>query len=115
MLGISWTRLFNLLFFQEKYFWKIVCFCCTGLLLIQVFYDFYITKPTVSSAKRINLSNIYFPDIVICLDEDGFDKGKLKEYGYNHSAAYFLGTINGNFTGWSGIKNKDPLRQNSII
>ena len=113
--GTDKTRvIFSALFLEEKYFLKIVCFCCTGLLLVQVFHSFFIDKPTVSSVEKTNLSRIYFPDVIVCFEE-GFDEEKLKQYGYADSFRYYLGFHPDKFIGWSGRNNEDPHRQDSSI
>ena len=104
------SRIFLTLFVEEKYIWKLACLCCTGFLLIQILDNYLVTKPTVSSEEEVKLSDISFPDLVICL-ENGFDKKSLKKHGYNNSWLYTAGLDkHRNFIGWSGTNNKDPLR-----
>ena len=105
-----WKLILSSLFFEEKYLWKLICLCCTGLLLVQIFLNFFFVKPTVTSVERTNLSKINFPDIIVCF-EDGFDKEKLDYYGYPDSYRYFLGQSKDNFIGWSGIENEDSFRK----
>ena len=107
-------QVFLSFFVDEKYFWKIICLCCTGWLLLQVIVDFFIVKPTFSAVENSKLSQIYFPDIVVCL-ENGFDQKQLKLYDYDTSLLYFLGRSGRDkFIGWSGKENTDQFRRNSI-
>ena len=112
---MAWVNIFSILFVKEKYVWKLACLVCTGLLLIQIFEDFFINKPTVSSVDELDLSDIQFPDLIICR-EDGFNKRWLVELGYNKSWNYFIGRDHlQNFIGWSGKGNKDPFRRDLNI
>ena len=112
---MAWVNIFSILFVKEKYIWKLACLVCTGLLLIQIFEDFFINKPTVSSVDELDLSDIQFPDLIICR-EDGFNKRWLVELGYNKSWNYFIGRDHlQNFIGWSGKGNKDPFRRDLNI
>ena len=112
---MAWVDIFSTLFVKEKYVWKLACLVCTGLLLIQIFEDFFINKPTVSSVDELDLSDIQFPDLIICR-EDGFNKRWLVELGYNKSWNYFIGRDHlQNFIGWSGKGNKDPFRRDLNI
>ena len=84
---------------------------CTGLLLIQIFQDFFIGKPTISSVHELDIFDIQFPDLIICR-QDGFNKSGLGEHGYNTSWNYFIGRdYLQNFIGWSGRDNIDPFRR----
>ena len=112
---MAWVDIFSTLFVKEKYVWKLACLVCTGLLLIQIFEDFFINKPTVSSVDELDLSDIQFPDLIICR-EDGFNKRWLVELGCNKSWNYFIGRDHlQNFIGWSGKGNKDPFRRDLNI
>ena len=103
------------LFVKEKYAWKLACLVCTGLVLTQIFEDFFFDKPTVSSVDELDISYIQFPDLIICL-QDGFDKTGLVEHGYNTSWNYFIGRDHlQNFIGWSGRDNIDPFRRDLNI
>ena len=106
---------FSALFVKEKYAWKLACLVCTGLLLFQIFEDYFIAKPTVSSVDELDLSEIQFPDLIICT-QSGFDKIGLADYGYNTSWNYFTGKNHlENFIGWSGMDNINPFRRNLNI
>ena len=72
--------------------------------------DFLKNKPTISSNKKIRLSQILFPDVLLCF-ENGFDQRKLEKYGYNSSGYFYRGLSNqNNFIGWSGLEEEDSLR-----
>ena len=104
----------SILFCKEKYFWKLLCLCCTGFLLLELFRDFFCLKPTVSTVEEIHLSQIQFPDVLVCL-EHGFDNTHMKRHGYETTFQYFLGFSlgNTNFIGWNGLKGNDSLRTDS--
>ena len=100
------SRLIVLLF-VKNYFWKIICLCCTGFLLMEIFMDFLKIKPTITSNKKVRLSQIRFPDVLLCF-ENGFDQRKLLKYGYNASGHFYRGlSKQNNFIGWSGLKAED--------
>ena len=102
---------FSACFVKEKYFWKVLCLCCTALLLFWLLMDFFWIKPTVSTEEKINLSQDIFPNILVCR-ENGFDQKQLESYGYPSSFGYFTGIDKNNtFVGWSGLDNTDPLRK----
>ena len=104
---------FSACFVNEKYFWKVLSICCTVLLLIQLLWDFFWIKPTVSSFETIKLSQDIFPDILVCKD-NGFELKELERYGYSHNKigdyVYGIGK-NNKFVGWSGLDRSDPLRK----
>ena len=84
-----------------------ICLCCTGSLLIESFVDYFKIKPTVSSFHKVRLSEISFPDVLVCY-ENGFDEKKMNLYGYKASGYYYRGWDNqNNLIGWSGINEQD--------
>ena len=104
-------RILSAFFQQEKYFWKLLCLCCTGILVFQLLEDYLWIKPTVSSFEQVSLSSDMFPDILVCR-EAGFDPIKLGKYGYKKVSKYVDGVGDtGTFVGWSGLHNMDPLRK----
>ena len=117
MVGLckdTFSGIVFILFVKEKYFWKLLCLCCTGFLLIQLFMDYLCLKPTVSTVEEIKLSQNHFPDVLVCL-ENGFDNWQMEHHGYNTSFQYFTGFSGGNknFIGWNGLNRTDPFRKNS--
>ena len=99
---------------QEKYFWKLICFICSSFLALQLFLDYFLIAPTVSSFERLQLSPDFTPDILVCNGE-GFVKRNLEKHGYNSTFQTFnymtgLGE-NGSFVGWNGLLNIDSLRK----
>ena len=102
-----------MLFMREKYVWTVTCICCTGLLFHEIFMDFFVAKPTITSVEETNLSEIDFPDVLVCV-QNGFSRKMLKRYGYDDSFGYFVGQDEwGNFIGWNGLNNEDPFRHDS--
>ena len=98
-------------FVKEKYFWKLLCFCCTALLVHQILVDFLFVKPTGSTVERVKLSEDMFPDIIVCKDE-GFNKEKLRGHGYDTVFGYATGGVHPHETlvGWGGNSSTDTLR-----
>ena len=106
-------HIFSSLFLKEKYAWTFFCVCCTGFLLFKILMDFFVTKQTVTSVEEVDISEIEFPDVLVCL-EDGFDKNALKGYGYGGSYQYLLGrNHSNNFIGWNGLQNNNLFRRDS--
>ena len=104
-------RVFSSVFVKEKYFWKMACLFCTGWLLMQIMMDFFILRPTFTAVEDVKLSQIHFPDVLVCL-ENGFDQKQLQQYEYDASFRYFLGWSRlNNFVGWSGLENKESRRK----
>ena len=104
-------RIYSFLFSKEKCFWYLISISCTGFLLKGIFMDFFVLKPTVSSRTELALSEVRFPDILVCL-EIGFDQKKLEDYGYTSSYWYYQGTNNQrNFIGWNGDDGNDPIQR----
>ena len=105
------VQAFSACFINEKYIWKLLCLCCTVLLLMWLFRDFFWIKPTVTTVEKIKLSQDIFPNILVCR-EMGFDQKQLESHGYQGPFGYFTGfDKNNTFIGWSGLDNKDPLRK----
>jgi hypothetical protein len=71
---------FSACFVTEKYFWKLVCVFCTGLLFSLLLWDCFWIRPTVSTVERIKLTWDIFPDILVCR-VPGFEIKQLKRYG----------------------------------
>ena len=90
----------------EKVF-KLACALLTFLLIGQELVNFAITKPTVTSMEEKGLETDDIPEAVICF-EPGFDKEKLKKYGYNRTVQYYRGVRPSDFKfiGWNGAKNE---------
>ena len=104
---------FHLLLWKEKYIWKVFCIFCTFILFLQLFADYFIVKPTVSSVAEISLEQVYFPDVFVCL-ENGFDKKRLNLHGYDSSGNFYFGINQAqDFIGWSGFDTLDPFRKDS--
>ena len=76
-----------------------------------LFRDYFWIKPTVSTVEKIQLSQDNFPNILFCR-QIGFDQKQLEKYGYHGLFEYFTGMDKNNtFVGWSGLDNKDPMRE----
>ena len=102
--------IFSVWFIQEKYFWRLLCAFCSGVLTIHLLTEWIVVKPTGSSYQQVPLSVLDIPDILVCRRE-GFHHGKLREYGYQKTSKYNDGVAsNGMFVGWSGLHNLDPIR-----
>ena len=86
---------------QEKYFWKLICFICSSFLALQLFLDYFLIAPTVSSFERIQLSPDFIPDILVCNGE-----GFVRTFNYMTGLAE-----NGTFVGWNGLFDIDSLRK----
>ena len=83
----------------------LVCTGLTGFLLIKVFINYSITRPTSTSLRFVELDRSTFPDIVVCL-QPPFNKAALKEFGYTQTS-YFRGVSNKDvFIGWNGVEGK---------
>ena len=106
---------------QEKYFWKLICFICSSFLALQLFLDYFLIAPTVSSFERLQLSPDFTPDILVC-DGEGFVEKSLEKHGYKSTFSnlnYITGPFNymtgleenGTFFGWNGLQNIDSLRK----
>ena len=105
--------IFYMLILREKFAWTLACICCTGLLCYEILMDFFIGKPTVSSVEEINLSEINFPDVLVCV-QNGFSKENLKRFGYGDGFLYYVGQNKlTHFIGWNGLHNEDPFRNYS--
>ena len=113
MLHKSVKWLFLLLLWKEKYVWKAFCIFCTFILFLQLFADYLIVKPTVSSVAEISVDQVDFPDVFVCL-ENGFDKRRLNLHGYISSGNIYFGINQAqHFIGWSGSDKFDPFRKDS--
>ena len=107
--------IFYKLIMKEKYACIIACICCTGLLCYEISLEFFVVKPTASSVEEINLAEIKFPDVLVCV-RNGFSRKMLKRYGYDNSFEYYVGPDKfANFIGWSGLNNEEPVRNDADI
>ena len=63
----------------------LVCTGLTGFLLVKVFINYSITRPTSTSERFVELDDTTFPDIVVCL-QPPFSKTALERFGYTQTS-----------------------------
>ena len=106
-------------YFTLKNFLTTICIILTSYLLLQVVFNFAVTKPTSTSQEIVKFDAEVLPDIFICVDP-AVDESVTSKYGYHDPLSYWLGRDSGwrgKFIGWNGRKgceNSSIIREKAL-
>ena len=107
----------------RKYLWqnfgavKIVCTLTCLYLLYDLFYQFFVLKPTSTQTSKQKFTSRNLPTLTLCHNEQ-FDLSNLEANGFNNHLSYRSGTKFFNdshvMISWNGnkVKNVEELYNN---
>ena len=81
----------------RKYLWqnfgavKIVCTLTCFYLLYDLFYQFFVLKPTSTQTSKQKFTSRNLPTLTLCHNEQ-FDLSNLEANGFNNHLSYRSGT-----------------------
>ena len=87
---------------------KFIFIILASCLIIDLFYTFWVLKPTYTSNEKRRLSAEDFPEIILC-PEPSIYTDAVESRGYADQAAYFMGMNTSDLTqiGWVGNRSED--------
>ena len=96
---------------------KLICLVFVILSTALNIYQAFFTDKSITKVQNKNLKDIEFPIIFNIMVKPGFNESILKDYGYESTIDYFLGTtnINDNNIGWGGLNATNRTEHDDYV
>lgn len=97
---------------KDYRFLKLVFTVLASCLIIDLFYSYFVLKPTYTSNEKRKMSVEDFPEIILC-PQPSFDLNAVESRGYKGQMNYFFGSndLGVKQIGWAGNNKSEDAKK----